>query len=57
MFQYLRGSKFDAEMEDMQMLEENPILAFEKDFLRWMLSDGAGAFLLQNKPEERTTQL
>ncbi len=50
--QYLMGSKFDAEMEDMKMLEDNPILAFEKDFLRWMLSDGAGAFLLQNKPEE-----
>lgn len=49
--QYLQGSKFDAEMEDLKVLEENPILAFEKDFLRWMLSDGAGAFLLQNKPE------
>jgi 3-oxoacyl-[acyl-carrier-protein] synthase-3 len=27
-------------------------LAFEKDFLRWMLSDGAGAALLQNHPCE-----
>jgi 3-oxoacyl-[acyl-carrier-protein] synthase-3 len=25
-------------------------LAFEKDFLRWMLSDGAGALLLENAP-------
>lgn len=49
--QYLQGSKFDAEMDDMKILEENPILAFEKDFLRWMLSDGAGAFLLQDKPD------
>lgn len=49
--QYLMGSKFDAEMDDMKILEDNPILAFEKDFLRWMLSDGAGAFLLQDKPE------
>jgi 3-oxoacyl-[acyl-carrier-protein] synthase-3 len=31
-------------------LETNPEIAFEKDFLRWMLSDGAGAFLLQNQP-------
>jgi 3-oxoacyl-[acyl-carrier-protein] synthase III len=26
------------------------MLAFENDFLRWMLSDGAGAFLLTDKP-------
>ena len=31
-------------------LKENPLLAFEKEFLRWMLSDGAGAVLLENKP-------
>lgn len=31
-------------------LESKPEIAFEKDFLRWMLSDGAGAFLLQNTP-------
>lgn len=28
-------------------LEKQPELAFEKDFLRWMLSDGAGAMLVQ----------
>jgi len=31
-------------------LEANPEIAFEKDFLRWMLSDGAGAFRLQDAP-------
>lgn len=31
-------------------LEAKPELAFEKDFLRWMLSDGAGALLLEPKP-------
>ncbi|MFN4326828.1 MAG: beta-ketoacyl-ACP synthase III [Azonexus sp.] len=31
-------------------LEDNPEIAFEKDFLRWMLSDGAGAFLVENRP-------
>ncbi len=32
-------------------LEKRPELAFEKDFLRWMLSDGAGAALLQPQPK------
>jgi 3-oxoacyl-[acyl-carrier-protein] synthase-3 len=31
-------------------LEANPGIAFEKDFLRWMLSDGAGAFLIEPRP-------
>ena len=33
-----------------QKIEENPYLAFEKYFLRWMLSDGAGALLLEPQP-------
>lgn len=39
-------NKFDEEMQIAQKIEANPFLAFEKDFLRWMLSDGAGAFLM-----------
>jgi 3-oxoacyl-[acyl-carrier-protein] synthase-3 len=31
-------------------LEARPELAFDRDFLRWMLSDGAGALLLQPQP-------
>lgn len=46
----MMARNFEKETERLQMLNENPILAFEKDFLRWMLSDGAGAALLQNKP-------
>jgi len=34
----------------VQALEERPEIAFEKDFLRWMLSDGAGAVLLETAP-------
>ncbi len=35
-------------------LEAQPILAFEADFLRWMLSDGAGAaFLTSTRPKGR----
>lgn len=47
---WLKADKFDAEAEDLKHLEDNPIIAFEKDFLRWMLSDGAGAVLMENKP-------
>lgn len=43
---------FQNEMADLAKLEERPILSFEKDFLRWMLSDGAGAALLQSQPSE-----
>ncbi|RLA12260.1 MAG: hypothetical protein DRQ52_08235, partial [Gammaproteobacteria bacterium] len=32
-------------------LATRPEIAFEKDFLRWMLSDGAGAVLLQAQPK------
>jgi 3-oxoacyl-[acyl-carrier-protein] synthase-3 len=47
----LSASNFEAEFEHkLQELEDHPEIAFEKDFLRWMLSDGAGAFLLENQP-------
>jgi 3-oxoacyl-[acyl-carrier-protein] synthase-3 len=47
----LRARNFEAEAEHkVKELEERPEIAFEKDFLRWMLSDGAGAVLLESKP-------
>jgi 3-oxoacyl-[acyl-carrier-protein] synthase-3 len=51
------AAKFEPETENLKNLSENPILAFEKDFLRWMLSDGACAALLQNKPNEEGLSL
>ena len=45
----LHADQFELEVEKMGELEENPFLAFEKDFLRWMLSDGAGTFLMQSE--------
>jgi 3-oxoacyl-[acyl-carrier-protein] synthase-3 len=49
--QGLHARNFDAEVEHkVKELEQRPEIAFEKDFLRWMLSDGAGAVLLENKP-------
>jgi 3-oxoacyl-[acyl-carrier-protein] synthase-3 len=47
---WMLSEKFENEVVNLKNLEEQPILAFKKDFLRWMLSDGAGAFLLENKP-------
>lgn len=47
---WMQSVKFENEVDSLKSLEEQPILAFKKDFLRWMLSDGAGAFLLENKP-------
>ena len=41
---------FEKETENAAKLKDNPLLAFEKEFLRWMLSDGAGAVLVENKP-------
>jgi 3-oxoacyl-[acyl-carrier-protein] synthase-3 len=47
----LHARNFDAEADhNVKELEERPEIAFEKDFLRWMLSDGAAAVLLENKP-------
>lgn len=49
----MRSSFFKAETDKkIAEAESNPYISFEKDFLRWMLSDGAGAFLLQNKKSE-----
>lgn len=44
-------SKFyNEELLSLKQVEDNPHLAFEKDFLRFMLSDGAVALQLDNKP-------
>lgn len=54
---WMLADKFKKEIENLNVLEEQPIIAFKKDFLRWMLSDGAAAFLLQNKPNEQGISL
>ena len=47
---WMLSKYFEKETENESKLTDNPLLAFEKEFLRWMLSDGAGAVLLENKP-------
>ncbi|OEK09613.1 hypothetical protein A8C32_13000 [Flavivirga aquatica] len=48
----MQANMFNEEAKSLSSLEDQPIIAFKKDFLRWMLSDGAGAILLENKKNE-----
>lgn len=50
--QVMRHDKFEEEIQRLVKVEEKPILTFEKDFLRWMLSDGAGSFLVEKKKDK-----
>ncbi len=47
---WMRSQNFQSEIDKRKEIEDNPYIAFEKDFLRWMLSDGAVASLLSDKP-------
>lgn len=47
---WMQANRFQTEADTWKDIEEKPYLAFEKDFLRWMLSDGAGAALLESTP-------
>lgn len=54
----LRARFFEPELDaKVNALEEHPAIAFEKDFLRWMLSDGAGAVLIEPSPAKRGLSL
>jgi 3-oxoacyl-[acyl-carrier-protein] synthase-3 len=47
----MRAENYATEVDALvDQLNGRPELAFEKDFLRWMLSDGAGALLLEPHP-------
>ncbi|AZA55992.1 beta-ketoacyl-ACP synthase III [Chryseobacterium shandongense] len=54
---WMTADKFNHEAENLKLLEERPIIAFKREFLRWMLSDGAGALLLENKPRPDSVSL
>lgn len=53
----LVSSVFEDEAQQLKALEENPYIGFEKEFLRWMLSDGAAAFLMSDKKNETDISL
>lgn len=48
---FMRGELFDAvTRERAEELEASPAISFDADFLRWMLSDGAGAVFISSAP-------
>lgn len=54
---FMRGDFFTAmtgrssrKGQQIGSAKRHPAFSFEADFLRWMLSDGAGAVLIENKP-------
>lgn len=51
---WMKSDVFEDEVDHLKELEDNPILAFDKEFLRWMLSDGSGAMLLESEPKGKT---
>jgi 3-oxoacyl-[acyl-carrier-protein] synthase-3 len=53
----LTADKFAAELEKILEVRKNGYIAFEKDFLRWMLSDGAGALLMEPAPDPARNSL
>lgn len=46
----LLSKNYDSDYERVEILKQDPYMALEKDFMRFMLSDGAGAVLLDSKP-------
>ena len=47
---WMLSDNYQLEIDKRKEIEDNPYIAFEKDFLRWMLSDGAVASLLSDSP-------
>lgn len=54
---WMLAKNFKKEPDKRSEIEKEPIVAFEKDFLRWMLSDGAGAALLSPEPNKKGLSL
>lgn len=48
----MMAHKFDEEANKLTELNQNPYISFDKEFLRWMLSDGAAGFLLSDQPNK-----
>lgn len=53
----LKHQNFEEENKKLELLETNPIIAFDKEFLRWMLSDGAAAAYVTSKPNASALSL
>ena len=54
----LRASHFEPQIRlNTKDLEDRPLLPFSNEFLRWMLSDGAGALLITSAPNTDSSSL
>ena len=53
----LLSKNYEEEYEHCAQVGKDPYMAFEKDFLRFMLSDGASAVLLSDKKSENGLSL
>ncbi len=49
---FFRANFFTPQPNVDDHIDKKPLLAFDADFLRWMLSDGAGAVYMSNKKNE-----
>ncbi len=54
---WMSAKNFKKESDQLHKLSNNSYIGFEKDFLRWMLSDGACAALLTNQPNDKSISL
>lgn len=52
-----KAENYNVSWEHAKMLGDNKYMEFEKDFLRFMLSDGANALFLENKPRHEGISL
>ena len=50
----LQAHKYSKQLLRADASEQQQAFEFERDLLRWMLSDGAGALLMQNAPANTT---
>jgi len=54
----MHARNFENEVQSkVAQLEKHPEIAFEKDFLRWMLSDGGGAIRMSDVPNKEGISL
>ncbi|MFT3909587.1 MAG: beta-ketoacyl-ACP synthase III [Ferruginibacter sp.] len=53
----LVSNVFEDEAQKLAELKDDPYIGFEKEFLRWMLSDGASAFSMSDKPNDKGISL
>ena len=53
----LYADMYEEEATRLEEMNDNPYISFDKEFLRWMLSDGAAAVRLQNAKNENGLSL